>query len=45
LEAWPTFSGDDEYDHVDFIKTIDTIQEDSRIEDIVITSKLKHMFN
>jgi hypothetical protein len=44
LEAWPTFSGDEEYDHVDFIKTIDTIQEDARIEDIVITSKLKHMF-
>ncbi|MBW0583420.1 hypothetical protein O181_123135 [Austropuccinia psidii MF-1] len=28
LEEWPTFSGEDEYNHIEFIRTIDILQED-----------------
>ncbi|KAH9455022.1 hypothetical protein Pst134EA_022503 [Puccinia striiformis f. sp. tritici] len=41
LETWPTFTGDGEYNHIDFIKTIDALQEDSQCEDGVIINKLR----
>ncbi|KAI7967784.1 hypothetical protein MJO29_001061 [Puccinia striiformis f. sp. tritici] len=41
LETWPTFPGDGEYNHIDFIKTIDALQEDSQCEDGVIINKLR----
>ncbi|MBW0581024.1 hypothetical protein O181_120739 [Austropuccinia psidii MF-1] len=31
LEEWPTFSGEGEYNHIEFIRTIDMLQEDFNI--------------
>ncbi|MBW0541683.1 hypothetical protein O181_081398 [Austropuccinia psidii MF-1] len=36
LEEWPTFSGEDEYNHIEFIITIDMLQEDFNIYDEII---------
>ncbi|MBW0525971.1 hypothetical protein O181_065686 [Austropuccinia psidii MF-1] len=33
LKEWPTFTGEGEYDHMQFIKTIDMLQEDHLIPD------------
>ncbi|KNE97621.1 hypothetical protein PSTG_09170 [Puccinia striiformis f. sp. tritici PST-78] len=41
LETWPTFSGEGEYNHIDFIKTIDALQEDTHCEDGVIVNRLR----
>ncbi|MBW0505338.1 hypothetical protein O181_045053 [Austropuccinia psidii MF-1] len=40
LEEWPTFSGEGEYNHIDFIRTIDMLQEDFQIPDKIIVGKL-----
>ncbi|MBW0589489.1 hypothetical protein O181_129204, partial [Austropuccinia psidii MF-1] len=44
LKEWPTFTGEGEYDHMSFIKTIDMIQEDYAIADELITAKLHSFF-
>ncbi|MBW0577905.1 hypothetical protein O181_117620 [Austropuccinia psidii MF-1] len=36
LEEWPTFSGEGEYNHIKFIRTIDMLQEDFYIPDEII---------
>ncbi|MBW0531671.1 hypothetical protein O181_071386 [Austropuccinia psidii MF-1] len=44
LEEWPTFSGEGEYNHIEFIRTIDMLQEDFNIPDEIIVGKLHCMF-
>jgi hypothetical protein len=44
LESWPTFSGEGEYNHVEFIKAIDAIKEDSMCYDRFIVARLKNLF-
>ncbi|MBW0547707.1 hypothetical protein O181_087422 [Austropuccinia psidii MF-1] len=33
VEEWPTFSGEGEFNHIEFIRPIDTLQEDFHIPD------------
>ncbi|MBW0584075.1 hypothetical protein O181_123790 [Austropuccinia psidii MF-1] len=40
LKEWPTFTGEDEYDHMSFIKTIDMLQEDYSISAELLTARL-----
>ncbi|MBW0571285.1 hypothetical protein O181_111000 [Austropuccinia psidii MF-1] len=44
LEEWPTFSGEGEYSHIEFIRTIDMVQEDFNIPDEIIVGKLHCLF-
>ncbi|MBW0585809.1 hypothetical protein O181_125524 [Austropuccinia psidii MF-1] len=44
LNKWPTFTGEGEYDHMSFIKKIDTLQEDYGIQDELITARLHSLF-
>ncbi|MBW0540366.1 hypothetical protein O181_080081 [Austropuccinia psidii MF-1] len=44
LEEWPTFSGEGEYSHIEFIRTIDIFQEDLHITDEIIVGKLHSLF-
>ncbi|MBW0543145.1 hypothetical protein O181_082860 [Austropuccinia psidii MF-1] len=44
LKEWPTFTGEGEYDHMSFIKTIEMLQEDFAIPDELITAILHSMF-
>ncbi|MBW0538374.1 hypothetical protein O181_078089 [Austropuccinia psidii MF-1] len=44
LQELPTFSGEGEYNHIEFIRTIDTFQEDFHIPDEIIVGKLICMF-
>ncbi|MBW0531799.1 hypothetical protein O181_071514 [Austropuccinia psidii MF-1] len=44
LEEWPTFSGEGEYNHIEFIRTIDMLQEDFHIPDEIIVGKLQSLF-
>ncbi|MBW0542821.1 hypothetical protein O181_082536 [Austropuccinia psidii MF-1] len=44
LKEWPTFTGEGEYDHMSFIKTIDILQEDYAIPDEFITARLQSLF-
>ncbi|MBW0501508.1 hypothetical protein O181_041223 [Austropuccinia psidii MF-1] len=44
LKEWPTFTGEGEYDHMLFIKTIDMLQEDHAIPDELITARLHSLF-
>ncbi|MBW0586289.1 hypothetical protein O181_126004 [Austropuccinia psidii MF-1] len=44
LEKWPTFSGEGEYKHIEFIRTIDMFQEDFHIPDEIILGKLHSLF-
>ncbi|MBW0567672.1 hypothetical protein O181_107387 [Austropuccinia psidii MF-1] len=43
-EEWPTFSGEGEYNHIEFIRTIDMLQEDFNIPDEIIVGKLHCLF-
>ncbi|MBW0583094.1 hypothetical protein O181_122809, partial [Austropuccinia psidii MF-1] len=40
LEEWPTFSGEGEYNHMEFMKTIDMFKEDFNIPDEYISARL-----
>ncbi|MBW0549613.1 hypothetical protein O181_089328 [Austropuccinia psidii MF-1] len=40
LNEWPTFTGEGEYDHMSFIKTIDILKEDYAIPDQLIAEIL-----
>ncbi|MBW0544234.1 hypothetical protein O181_083949 [Austropuccinia psidii MF-1] len=40
FKEWPTFSGEGEYNHIEFIRTIDMLQEDFHITDEIIVGKL-----
>ncbi|MBW0591063.1 hypothetical protein O181_130778 [Austropuccinia psidii MF-1] len=44
LKEWPTFTGEGEYDHMSFIKTIEMLQEDYSIPDELITARLHSLF-
>ncbi|MBW0563018.1 hypothetical protein O181_102733 [Austropuccinia psidii MF-1] len=44
LEEWPTFFGEGEYNHIEFIRTIDMLQEDFNIPDEVIVGNLHCLF-
>ncbi|MBW0544570.1 hypothetical protein O181_084285 [Austropuccinia psidii MF-1] len=44
LEEWPTFSGEGEYNHIEFIITIDMFQEDFHIPDKILVDKLHSLF-
>ncbi|MBW0469486.1 hypothetical protein O181_009201 [Austropuccinia psidii MF-1] len=44
LKKWPTLTGEGEYDHISFIKTIEMLQEDYSIQDELTTSRLHSLF-
>ncbi|MBW0506411.1 hypothetical protein O181_046126 [Austropuccinia psidii MF-1] len=44
LEEWSTFSGEGEYDNMEFMKTIDIFKEDFNIQDEYISSRLHSLF-
>ncbi|MBW0515341.1 hypothetical protein O181_055056 [Austropuccinia psidii MF-1] len=44
LKEWPTFTGEGEYHHMSFIKTLDILQEDYSIPDEMITARLHSLF-
>ncbi|MBW0551456.1 hypothetical protein O181_091171 [Austropuccinia psidii MF-1] len=44
LGEWPTYSGEGEYNYIEFIRTIDMLQEDFHIPDGIIVGKLHSLF-
>ncbi|MBW0577455.1 hypothetical protein O181_117170 [Austropuccinia psidii MF-1] len=44
LEEWPTFNGEGEYNHMEFMKTIDMFKEDFNIPDEYISARLHSLF-
>ncbi|MBW0581908.1 hypothetical protein O181_121623 [Austropuccinia psidii MF-1] len=44
LKEWSTFTGEVEYEHMSFIKTIDMVQENYAIPDELITARLHSLF-
>ncbi|MBW0545905.1 hypothetical protein O181_085620 [Austropuccinia psidii MF-1] len=44
LKEWPIFTGEGEYYHVAFIKTIDMLQEDYVTPDELVTARLHSLF-
>ncbi|MBW0538890.1 hypothetical protein O181_078605 [Austropuccinia psidii MF-1] len=44
LEEWPTFSGEREYNPMEFMKTIDMFKEDFNIPDEYISARLHSLF-
>ncbi|MBW0503656.1 hypothetical protein O181_043371 [Austropuccinia psidii MF-1] len=44
MEEWPTFSGEAENNHIEFIRNIDMLQEDFHIPDEIIVGKLHSLF-
>ncbi|MBW0512921.1 hypothetical protein O181_052636 [Austropuccinia psidii MF-1] len=44
LEEWPTFSGEGEYNHMKFMKTIDMFKEEFNIPDEYISARLHSLF-
>ncbi|MBW0517759.1 hypothetical protein O181_057474 [Austropuccinia psidii MF-1] len=44
LKEWPKFTGEGEYDHMSFIKTIYILQEYYAIPDELITARLHSLF-
>ncbi|MBW0554028.1 hypothetical protein O181_093743 [Austropuccinia psidii MF-1] len=44
LDEWPRFSGEGECNHIEFIRTIDMLQEDFNIPDEIIVGKLHCLF-
>ncbi|MBW0571682.1 hypothetical protein O181_111397 [Austropuccinia psidii MF-1] len=45
LEECPTFSGEGEYNHIEFIRSIDMLQEDFHIPVEIIVGKLHSLFS
>ncbi|MBW0512575.1 hypothetical protein O181_052290 [Austropuccinia psidii MF-1] len=44
LEEWPTFSGEGEYNHLEFMKTTDMFKEDFNIPEEYISARLHSLF-
>ncbi|MBW0590659.1 hypothetical protein O181_130374 [Austropuccinia psidii MF-1] len=44
LKEWSTFTGEVEYEHMSFIKTIDMVKKDYAIPDKLITARLHSLF-
>ncbi|MBW0530912.1 hypothetical protein O181_070627 [Austropuccinia psidii MF-1] len=44
LKEWPHFSGEGEYDHMEFIRGIDMIKEDFELSEILVTEIFNTLF-
>ncbi|MBW0504239.1 hypothetical protein O181_043954 [Austropuccinia psidii MF-1] len=44
LKEWPHFSGEGEYDHMEFIRRIQMIKEEFESADRLVTARLKTLF-
>ncbi|MBW0530438.1 hypothetical protein O181_070153 [Austropuccinia psidii MF-1] len=44
LKEWPHFSGEGEYDHMEFIRGIEMIKEDIKLPDRLIKARFNTMF-
>ncbi|MBW0529916.1 hypothetical protein O181_069631 [Austropuccinia psidii MF-1] len=44
LKEWPHFSGEREYEHMELIRGIDMIKEDSKIPDRLVTAIFNTLF-
>ncbi|MBW0540685.1 hypothetical protein O181_080400 [Austropuccinia psidii MF-1] len=44
LKAWPHFSGEGEYDHMEFIRGIDIIKENFELPDRLVTARFNTFF-
>ncbi|MBW0586743.1 hypothetical protein O181_126458 [Austropuccinia psidii MF-1] len=44
LKEWPHFSGEQEYDHMEFIRGIDMIKEDFELPDRLVTARFNTLF-
>ncbi|MBW0536972.1 hypothetical protein O181_076687 [Austropuccinia psidii MF-1] len=44
LKEWPHFSGEGEYDHIEFIRGIDMIKEDFELPDRLVTARFNTSF-
>ncbi|MBW0561047.1 hypothetical protein O181_100762 [Austropuccinia psidii MF-1] len=44
LKEWPNFSGEGEYDHMEFIRGIDMIKEDFELPDRLVTARFNTLF-
>ncbi|MBW0537492.1 hypothetical protein O181_077207 [Austropuccinia psidii MF-1] len=44
LMEWPHFSGEGEYDHMEFIRGIDMIKEDFELPDTLVTARFNTIF-
>ncbi|MBW0571474.1 hypothetical protein O181_111189 [Austropuccinia psidii MF-1] len=44
LKEWPHFSGEGEYDHMEFIRGIDMIKEDFELPDRLVTARFNTLF-
>ncbi|MBW0558770.1 hypothetical protein O181_098485 [Austropuccinia psidii MF-1] len=44
LKEWPHFSGDGEYEHMEFIRAIDMIKEDFKLPDRLVTERFNTLF-
>ncbi|MBW0516872.1 hypothetical protein O181_056587 [Austropuccinia psidii MF-1] len=44
LKEWPHFSGEEEYDHIEFIRGIEIIIEDFELPEILLTARFNTMF-
>ncbi|MBW0580618.1 hypothetical protein O181_120333 [Austropuccinia psidii MF-1] len=44
LKEWPHFSGEVEYDHMEFIRGIDMIKEDFKLPDRLVTTRFNPLF-
>ncbi|MBW0528993.1 hypothetical protein O181_068708 [Austropuccinia psidii MF-1] len=44
LKEWPHFSGEGEYDHMEFIRVIDIIKEDFELPDRLVTAIFNTLF-
>ncbi|MBW0507618.1 hypothetical protein O181_047333 [Austropuccinia psidii MF-1] len=44
LEEWTTFSGEGEYNHIEFIRSVYILKEDFHLPDEIIVGKLHYLF-
>ncbi|MBW0486974.1 hypothetical protein O181_026689 [Austropuccinia psidii MF-1] len=44
LKDWPHLSGEAEYDHMEFIRGIDMIEEDFKLQDRLVTARFNTLF-
>ncbi|MBW0548554.1 hypothetical protein O181_088269 [Austropuccinia psidii MF-1] len=44
LKEWPHFTGEEEYDHMEFIRGIDMIKEDFELPDRLVTAIFNSLF-
>ncbi|MBW0572114.1 hypothetical protein O181_111829 [Austropuccinia psidii MF-1] len=45
LDEWPYFSGEREYDHMEFIRGIDMIKDDLELPEKLLTARFNTLFN